>query len=87
VQLFGFNDALSGSIRLRAWRAGVADYNSHYIHAHILNQDFRFGLLATSDYTPNCLRWRMVQELKCGRCNMLRAAPESQFWAYGTPLA
>jgi hypothetical protein len=23
----------------------------------------------------------MVQKLKCGRCNMLRAAPESQFWA------
>jgi len=30
---------------------------------------------------------RMVQKLKCGRCNMLRADPESQFWAYGTPLA
>jgi hypothetical protein len=30
---------------------------------------------------------RMVQKLKRGRCNMLRADPESQFWAYGTPLA
>jgi ssDNA-binding Zn-finger/Zn-ribbon topoisomerase 1 len=29
----------------------------------------------------------MVQKLKCGGCNILRAAPESQFWAYGTPLA
>jgi hypothetical protein len=29
----------------------------------------------------------MVQKLKCGRCNMFRAAPECQFWAYGTPLA
>jgi len=30
---------------------------------------------------------RMVQKLKRGGGNMLRAAPESQLWAYGTPLA